>query len=117
MTGKNLLDTENLKLQVEELETMVEAGNYEQAVKNSQNLSNRRIRDVIISIPRENILPFLRELGWKRTARIAAWLPEELTIELLEEMEETVILGSIIFFQIIGPFMLEIALKKTGSLK
>lgn len=89
MTGKNLLDTENLKLQVEELETMVEAGNYEQAVKNSQNLSNRRIRDVIISIPRENILPFLRELGWKRTARIAAWLPEELTIELLEEMEET----------------------------
>ncbi len=36
-------------------------------------------------------------------------LPEDITV--------TVILGSIIFFQIIGPFMLEIALKKTGSLK
>lgn len=85
---KTLMDTENLKLQVEELEKLLQSGDYKNAVEISRSLSNRRIRDVITSIPRENILPFLRELGWKRTGKIAAWLPEELTLELLEEMEE-----------------------------
>ncbi|SDM18383.1 magnesium transporter [Halarsenatibacter silvermanii] len=89
MPGKEtLLDTESLKLQVEKLEALLESGNYEEAVEISQQLSNRRIRDIIIAIPRSNILPFLRGLGWDRAGEIAAWLPEELTIELLKEMEE-----------------------------
>lgn len=40
----------------------------------------------------------------------------EQELPLPEDVTVTVILGSIIFFQIIGPFMLDIALKKTGSI-
>lgn len=41
----------------------------------------------------------------------------EQELPLPEDVTVSVILGSIIFFQIIGPFMLDIALKKTGSIK
>lgn len=82
-----LLDRGDLNAQIDELEACLKAEDYDRAGRIAEKLSNRRIRDVLISAPRESLVPLLRELGWRRSARIVAWLPEELTLELVDELE------------------------------
>lgn len=81
-----LLDSTQLQQDITELKENLEENQINQAVKLAEKLSNRRLVDIILSAPEEAVIPFLKGMGWQRTARVTAWLPEELTLELMENL-------------------------------
>ncbi len=86
--AQTLFDRIDLKDETDSFEENIKKGNFEKAKDNAEKLSNRRLKDILIMIPSEKILPFFQELGWPRAAKIIAWLPEELTLYLLKEMRD-----------------------------
>ena len=85
---QKLFDRKNITEQVNKFEEALNYKELDRAVDFSRDLSNRRIRDVLIRVIPENILPFLREMEWARAGKIIAWLPEELTLELIQQMQD-----------------------------
>jgi len=81
------LDNTQLKQDIELLKENLTEGRITEAIGLADKMSSRRLVDILIQAPEESILPFLRGIGWSRTARIAAWLPEEMTLDLLKSFK------------------------------
>ena len=86
---KTLYDSMDLEEKKTIFVEKVQEDNFSAAAEISQHLSNQRIRDMILNLSPQKIAPFFRELGWTRTAQIVAWLPEEITVNIWDDLSSS----------------------------
>lgn len=83
-----LLDSEALEARADRFSELLHDGTLHEAAREAAHVSALRTGEILMEMPPEQVLAFLRVLGWERAAGVAQGFPTRLLAAYVDDLED-----------------------------